>query len=87
MMIIYQPEVGAPTVVNGIFDEQYVLDKGSAEAGVETRIPAVFVRLAALPADPDDDDPILIIGSARYRVTERIPAGLGSIVLGLRKVT
>ena len=73
--------------VTGVFDEQYVLAKGSAEAGVETLGPAVFFRLADLPELPEDDEPILTIRGVDYRVTERRPDGMGGIVLALRRVT
>lgn len=74
-------------MVKGIFDEQYVLAKGDAEAGVEARGPAVFFRLADLPDDPEDDDPTLTIRGVDYRVVERRPDGMGGVVLALRKVT
>lgn len=92
--VVYAPEVGAPTSttpsgdpLTGIFDEQYVLAKGTAEAGVEALGPAVFLRLADLPTDPEDDEPTLTIRAVDYRVTERRPDGMGGIVLALRRVT
>lgn len=87
MQVIYRPTVGSPVTVRGIFGLPYVLELGDAEAGVETRIPSVFLRLAGLPSDPMVDDPILTIGGTDYRVYERRPADFGSIMLGLRKVT
>lgn len=71
----------------GMFDEQYVLAKGSAEAGVETLGPAIFVRLEDLPEVPEDDEPTLTIGGVDYRVIERRPDGIGGIVLVLRLVS
>lgn len=94
--VTYAPQVGAPVVVTGIFDAQYVLAKGSAEAGVEMRVPAVFLRLEDLPTDPEQDDPTITIGAApgrtaslvgNYRVREHEPDGMGGIVLGLHKIT
>lgn len=86
--VTYDPEgAAAAVVVTGIFDEHYVLAKGSAEAGVETLGPAVFLRLEDLPTDPEDDEPTLTIRGVSYRVTERRPDGLGGIVLALRRVT
>lgn len=84
----YTTELGAifPDLV-GMFDELYVLAKGSAEAGVETLGPAIFVRLEDLPEVPEDDEPTLTIGGVDYRVTERRPDGMGGIVLPLRRVT
>lgn len=89
--VTYTPTVGAPppaaVQVTGIFDEQYVLAKGSAEAAVETLGPAVFLRLEDLPTDPRDDEPTLTIRGVVYRVRERPTDGMGGIVLGLRRVT
>lgn len=88
MQIIYQPASGPPVPVSGIFDDvPYVLAKGDAEAGVEALGPNVFLKLADLPVDPEEDEPTLIIGGVSYRVVERRSAGLGAIVLGLRRVT
>lgn len=90
--VTYAPEIGAPVSVTptgapltGIFDEQYVLAKGSAEAGVETLGPAVFFRIEDLPVDPEDDEPTITIRGLDYRVIERRPDGLGGIVLALRR--
>jgi hypothetical protein len=85
--VTYRPELGAPVDVTGIFDRQYVLAKGTAEAGVEALGPAVFLRLEDLPTDPEDDDPTLTIGGLDYRVIERRPDGMGWIVLALRLLT
>lgn len=87
--VTYAPTVGATVPVTGIFDEQYVLSKGTAEAGVEVLGPAVFLRLEDLPADPRDEDeePTLTIRGDVYRVVERRPDGMGGIVLALRLVT
>ncbi|MGN6105197.1 MAG: head-tail joining protein [Kofleriaceae bacterium] len=84
--VTYTPEVGSPVPVTGMFDEQYVLAKGTAEAGVEATGPAVFLRLEDLPVHPDDDEPTLTIKSVDYRVIERRPDGMGGIVLALRRV-
>lgn len=85
--VIYLPDVGDPVEVIGIFDAQYVLSKGGAEAGVESLGPAVFLRIEDLPVDPEADDPTLVINAASYRVTERRPDGMGGIVLALRLLT
>lgn len=85
--VTYTPQGGAAVQVTGIFDEQYVLAKGSAHAGVEAAMPAVFFQLSALPGDPEVDKPTLIIGGVNYRVRERLGAGMGGILLGLRKIT
>ena len=78
---------GGTFPVAGIFDAQYVLSStGDSLAGVETRGPAVFVALADLPIDPEFDSPTLTIGGIAYRVIGRETAGMGSIVLVLRRV-
>lgn len=88
VVVTYDPAGAQPAVtVTGIFDEQYVLAKGTAEAGVEALGPAVFFRLEDLPADPENDEPTLTIRAVAYRVTERRPDGMGGIVLALRRVT
>lgn len=86
MQVIYQPAVGASVTINGIFDAVYVLAKADPEAGVEVLGPAVFLILADLPIDPEFDEPTLIISGVVYNVTERRPAGLGAIVLALRRI-
>lgn len=84
----YAPEVGAPVTITGIFDEQYVLVKGSADASVEALGPAVFVLLADLPGiDVVDDDPTITIRSVTYKVNERRPDGIGGVVLQLRRTS
>lgn len=85
-LVTYAPQLGAPVQVTGIFDEVYVLAKGTAEAGVEALGPAVFFRLSDLPIDPEDDEPTLTIRAVDYRVTERRTDGMGGIVLALRRV-
>jgi len=80
---------GAPAahevVVTGIFDAQYVL-QADQTAGVCATAPAVFLQLADLPTDPEVDDPILTIRGVDYRVDHPETAGMGSVVLILRKV-
>jgi hypothetical protein len=85
VVVSYKPAISPAVNVTGIFDAQYVLAKGSAEAGVEATGPAVFFRFSDLPVDPESDDPILTINGLTYSVTERRPDGLGGIVLVLRR--
>lgn len=84
-IVTYAPSVGSPVQVTGMFDEQYVLAKGDANAGVETLGPAVFFRLEDLPVDPEDDEPTLTIRGNAYSVHERRPDGMGGIVLAVRR--
>lgn len=89
-LVIYQPAIGPEARVTGMFDAVYVLAQASAEAGVETVAPAVFLTRAAreqLPTDPEQDKPTLIIRGLAYRVIERQPDGIGGITLALRQVT
>lgn len=85
--IIYRPAASEEFPVVGIFDENYILVTGDPPAGVETIGPAIFLRLDELPVDPENDEPILVIGGAEYDVIECKPDGIGGIVLRLRKVT
>ena len=86
MDILYTPAIGPAVTVKAISADPYLLQQGGEFAGVETTMPSVFVRLADLPTDPRFDAPTLTINGTLYRVTERKPAGLGSIRLFLRKV-
>lgn len=86
MNLTYKPAAGAAVPVRGIFDANYELAKGSPEAGVSVRVPAVFLRKADLPSDPELDEPILTIAGIDYRVTEVQPDSLTGVVLILRKV-
>lgn len=85
--VTYAPAVGAPVPITGIFDANYVLAKGTANAGVEAVGPAVFFRFADLPVDPENDEPTLTIRGVQYRVIERRPDDMGGIVLALRRAT
>lgn len=75
-----------PFEVVGVFDANYVLAKGTAEAGVEATGPAVFFRLEDLPEYLEDDEPTLTIRDVDYRVLERRPDTMGGIVLVLRSI-
>ncbi len=83
--VTYLPDAGPSVVVTGLFDEQYVLAEGTAEAGVATSGPAVFLLLDDLPVDPaEDDDATVTIGAVPYRVIGVRPDGIGGVVLALR---
>lgn len=85
--VLYRPASGAAVTITGMFDAQYVLAQGDAEAGVGVAGPAVFLRLADLPTDPAIDEPILTIRGTDYHVNDPKPDGIGGILLTLRKVT
>ncbi len=80
----YQPEVGDAVNVVGVFDAAYQ-HVNAGEAGVESASPAVFLRLADLPADPDDDEPTITVGGVDYRVRECQKDGQGGVVLLLHR--
>lgn len=82
--VIYQPGIGAPVTVTGIFDTPYVLSQGDVQAGVGTSEIKVFLRIGDLPTDPETDEPILFIGGVAYRVVERDADDFGGITLHLR---
>lgn len=85
-VVTYAPQVGVPVTRTGIFNAQYVLAQGNADAGVETLGPAVFFDLSDLPTDPEIDTPIITVRGVAYHVDERKPDGMGGIVLRLSKV-
>ena len=80
----YTPNAGAPVDVEGVFDANYVrADAG--QAGVVTSGPAVFLRLADLPSDPETDEPTITVGGTTYRVREPQKDGQGGVVLLLHQ--
>lgn len=88
--VIYQPAAGPPVPLTGIFDEHYVLQAADG-AGVGAVAPAVFLQRADLPVDPELidpelDGPTLTIRGIDYRMDHPETAGMGSVVLVLRKV-
>lgn len=71
--VIYQPTVGLPVTVQGMFDETYLLTDQLEQA--------LFLRLEDLPVHPDDDDPLITIGDRQFKIRLRQPDGLGGIRL------
>ena len=85
-IVTYTPTVGPPVTPTGMFDENFVLAKGEAEAGVAVSGTAVFLRLADLPSDPRvDKTSTLTIRGVVYKHVSRHPDDQGGIVLFLRK--
>lgn len=79
--VVYQPATGeAVTLEDQVFDENYVLIEAS-ESAVEQVTPAVWLTLADLPIDPDEDDPRLTINGTIYKVRERKRDSLGTVLL------
>lgn len=82
--VIYRPDEGDEVEVDGIFDASYVrVETGTGD--VESVGPAVWLRIADLPVDPEDDDPELEIGGLTYAVHERQRDGIGTIRLLLHR--
>lgn len=84
----YTPASGPPVDVTGIFDAAYVTAAAGGQVGVGSSGPAVFLVLADLPTDPEDDDPTITVAGKSYRVKGAPEKdGTGGVVLRLRKVT
>jgi hypothetical protein len=83
--VLYAPRDGEPEVeVDAIFDAMHVrADAGIA--GVTTSGPAVFLRLADLPSDPDDDDVVITVDGVTYKVREAEKDGQGGVLLRLNR--
>ncbi len=97
--IVYQPSLGPPVTVTGVFDENYVLDRDERGDPVAQSVrPAVFVRLSDLPEDdpPNPLDfnnpaaaptpvPLVTIRDVDYRVVWRRTDSMGGVVLVLAR--
>lgn len=81
----YTPEYGEPVDVSGVFDAAFVTADVSAQQGVVSSSPAVFLRLSDLPTDPEVDDPIITVDAVQYRVKEPRKDGQGGVLLILRR--
>ena len=82
--VLYGPGVGEAVEVRGIFDASYVkVDAGTA--GGSSVGPAVVLRLADLPSDPEDDDPTITAAGTAYRVREVQRDGQGGVLLLLHQ--
>lgn len=81
----YTQATGQASPVSGIFDAAYVrADAG--RAGVGTASPAVFYRLADVPIDPAEDEPVITIRGLTYEVAEVQPDGHGGVRLLLTRL-
>jgi hypothetical protein len=82
--VTYAPSAGAPVTVRGVFDAAYVrVDAG--QAGISSSGPAVFLRLADLPTDPEDDAAMVTVDAVQFRVRECQKDGLGGVLLLLHR--
>jgi hypothetical protein len=84
--VFYAAEFGGDVEVRGIFDAAYVRAQ-AGQAGVMSAGPAVFLLLADLPSDPEDDVPSVTVEGVKYRVRETQKDGMGGVVLHLHQAT
>ena len=68
--VTYAPSSGSPVVVEGIFDENYIVLEEN-EFGFEQITPAVWLHLDDLPSDPDTDTPVITINGVEYLARAR----------------
>lgn len=80
----YEPGVGAAVSVVGVFSNAYVRADAGGEA-VMSSGPAVFLVLADLPSDPEEDAPTITRGGVVYKVREAQKDGDGGVMLLLRE--
>lgn len=78
--IVYAPTVGAPVTVPAMFDPNFVLsDQGTG--AVEQVTASVFVLLADLPIDPEDDDaPTITVAGVDYVIWQRVRDPVGRAI-------
>lgn len=77
----YASGVGAIADVDGVFDAAYVRQVAGTP-GVMSAGPAVFLRVADLTSDPEEDSAASVtIGGTNYTIREVKKDGLGGVVL------
>lgn len=82
----YAPSVGPAVDVEGVFDASY-LKATAGIAGVSGAGPAVFLLLADLPTDPEDDpSPTITVDGQAYKIREVEKDSHGGVVILLHKV-
>ena len=81
---VYTPAIGAAATPRGVFDAAYV-PVSVGEAGVQSSGPAIFYRLADLPADPATDEPTITVNAVNYEVTVVRKDGQGGVLLELHR--
>lgn len=83
--VTYTPGAGAPIAVQGIFSEAFVVAE-SGDAQVSTSGPSVFLALADLPTNPDEDLAATVTyRGVTYKPHEVKPDGLGGVLLLLHE--
>lgn len=89
-VVRYAPRVGEPVDVRGMFTKPYLRGE-LGEAGIVSSEPAVDFdpveagKLRARGIDPTNDDPVITIDGAQYRVREPQQDERGGVRLLLRK--
>lgn len=82
----YTSGAGAVVDVSGIFDAAYVRQV-AGQPGVTSFGPAVFLRVAGLPSDPETDlTATITVEGVFYSIQEPKKDGLGGVVLQLNEV-
>jgi hypothetical protein len=85
--VTYTPGGGPAVEVTGVFDAVYQRVE-AGNPGVTSSGPAVFLRLADLPSDPEvDEDATVTVDGTTYTVSEPRPDGQGGVLLQLFKAT
>ena len=74
---------GVAEVINGIFDNNYVLAEANG-VGVQSTVPAIKIREADLSVTPAEGDVVTIDGES-YCVIERKPDSEGGAILVLHE--
>lgn len=70
-----------------VFDRPAVLSDGPAEVGMLDRVPTLCLREADLPADPAEDDPVIIDGDTIGFACRHVrPDGAGMCIVDLKRV-
>lgn len=80
----YTPFVGAPIVINTVFNDPFIEGIALDGAPIQTRLYRLGVRKADLPLHPSRKDKVTI-GAVTYRVDEVRPDGDAGFVLLLHK--
>lgn len=83
--VVYTPGVGAAVTVRAVFDAAFVrVDLG--QPGVASVSPAVFLRLADLPSNPETDTACRVTAEGVTYLAHTVePDGLGGVRLLLSR--
>ena len=79
----YTPaSTGTPVGITAVFDSAFVAVETGGEVPVSTVAPVLLVRLADLPADPEQGDAVTV-GGGDYEVADVQPDSSGTVRLRL----